>query len=273
MNSDKSGKLKVYISVDMEGITGVVHWDETREKNPDYVYFRKIMTAEVNAAIEGALAAGAEEIWVRDAHGTARNLLPEQLNEHARLIREWSGGPKGMMELIDPSFDAAVCVGYHAKAGTPNATLKHTMSGAILDLRVNGHSLPELGWNALIAGYYQVPLVFVSGDQAICEQAKTLLPRVETVAVKSAIGSASLNLHPKKSQQLIRAGVQTALENLSRFQPYHLDPPYRIEIYFKDENRAQRASWYPGAERIDDLGVALACTDFFDCLRFYKLCS
>jgi len=273
MHSDKNTNLKVYISVDMEGITGVIHWDETTEKNPDYNYFRKLMTAEANAAIEGALAAGAQEIWVRDAHGTARNLIPDELHEQAKLIREWSGGPKGMMELIDESFDAAICIGYHAKAGTPNATLKHTMSGAILDLRVNGLSLPELGWNALIAGYYGVPLVFVSGDEAICRQALELIPNIHTVAVKTGVGSASVNLHPKKSRQLIQTGVQTALEKRDQFQPYQLDSPFRFEIYFKDENRAQRASWYPGAERVDPLGVALVCTDFFDGLRFYKLCS
>jgi len=271
-NQTKSPALKIFISVDMEGITDVSHWDEIYEKNPDYPFFRKLMTGETNAAIEGAFLVDATEIVVRDAHGSGRNLLPDELNENVKLIREWSGGPMGMMEGIDRSFDAVLCIGYHAKASTPNATLKHTMRGIILDLRVNGVSLPELGWNALIAGYYDVPTVFVSGDQAICDQGKQLLNQIETVAVKEGIGKACLNLHPNKSKQLIKAGVQKSLKNLATHKPFKYKPPFQIEIFFKDENFAYRAGWYPGAKRIDALGVALKTNDFFECMRFFKVC-
>lgn len=274
MSTERTGStnLKIYISVDMEGITDVIHWNEIFEKNPEYNYFRKMMTAETNAAIEGALAAGAFEIIVRDAHGSGRNLIPDELNENAQLIREWSGGPMEMMEGIDNSFDAAICVGYHAKASTPNATLKHTMSGRVLDLKVNGISLPELGWNGLIAGYYNVPVVFVSGDQAICDQAISLFADIETVAVKKGIGAACLNLHPKRSRELIRDGVQTALERVEMFKPLQYQPPFLIELFFKDEIYANRAAWYPGAKRVDELGVSLEVDDFFDAMRFFKLC-
>ncbi|MCI0514836.1 M55 family metallopeptidase [candidate division KSB1 bacterium] len=265
--------LKVYISVDMEGITDVAHWDEVFEKNPDYPYFRKLMTGEANAAIEGAFAAGATEVVVRDAHGSGRNLIPDELNENARLIREWSGGPMGMLEQIDRTYHAVLCVGYHAKASTPNAILKHTMTGNVLDLRVNGVSVPELGWNGMIAAYYGVPIVFVAGDQAICNQAKQLFPKIETVVVKEAFGSACINLHPKRSRALIRAGVEKALAELATYQPLQLKPPFLVELFFKDENKAYRASWYPGAKRIEALGVALECQDFLDGLRFFKICS
>ncbi len=260
---------KIFISVDMEGITGVIHWDETDEKKQEHQYFKKLMTHETNAAIEGALESGASEIIVRDAHASARNLIPEMLNENAKLLREWSRGPYLMMEGIDDSFDAVICIGYHAKASTPNATLKHTMSGQILDLKVNDRSLPELGWNALIAGFHNVPVIFVSGDRALTEQAHHIFDDIETVAVKEGIGQAALNLHPKKSQQLIKEGVKKALSRKSDFKPLKYTAPYCVEIKFKNEDRAYRAAWYPGADRLNDLAVSFTCADFTDCLRFF----
>lgn len=260
---------KIFISVDMEGITGVIHWDEISGTNQDYQYFRKIMTQEANAAIEGALEKGVSEIVVRDAHGSARNIISDMLNENAKLLREWSSSPFGMMEGIDETFNAVICIGYHAKASTPNGTLKHTMSGSILDLKVNGVSLPELGWNGLIAGYYNVPIIFVSGDRAICDQAKTLFQEIETVVVKQGIGQAALNLHPKKSQQLIKQGVKKALQRISDVKPLKFNEPYTIEIQFKNEDKTYRASWYPGAKRSGELSVLLTCDDFIDCMRFF----
>ncbi|MBD3290896.1 hypothetical protein GF337_18960 [candidate division KSB1 bacterium] len=260
---------KIYISVDMEGITGVIHWDETDEKKPEHNYFKKLMTEETNAAIEAALEAGATEIVVRDAHASARNLVPDMLNENAKLLREWSRGPYLMMEGIDDSFDAVLCIGYHAKAGTPNATLKHTMSGQILDLRVNDQSLPELGWNALIAGYHSVPVIFVSGDRALTEQAHQIFGEIETVAVKEGLGQAALNLHPKRAQRLIKEGVGKAFKRISDFKPLKFSSPYRMELHFKNEDRAFRAEWYPGAKRIGELVVSFECADFMDCLRFF----
>ena len=159
------GGLKVFISVDMEGVTGVVNVDDARRSGKDYDYFRQTMTREANAAIEGALAAGATEIIVRDSHGSALNLLPEMLHRSAKLIRDWSDGPMSMMEGIDASYDAAIYVGYHAKAGTPNGVLDHTSSGDVMDISVNGVSMPETGYNALMAGYYECACRFCCGRQ------------------------------------------------------------------------------------------------------------
>ncbi len=166
--------LKVFISVDMEGVTGVVNGDDTRRSGKDYDYFRQTMTREANAAIEGALAAGATEIIVRDSHGSALNLLPEMLHRSSKLIRDWSDGPMSMMEGIDASYDAAIYVGYHARAGTPDGVLDHTSSGDVTDVSINGLQMPETGYNALMAGYYNVPVVFVAGDKAVCDQAREL---------------------------------------------------------------------------------------------------
>lgn len=265
--------LKIFISADMEGITGVIDWVETETNNTEYQYFRKVMTDEVNAAIEAAIAKGATDIVVRDAHGTARNLIPDQLHEQTRLVRSWSRGPFSMMEGLDASFDAVCFIGYHAKAMTPDGTLAHTMSGAIFDLRVNGISLPEFGWNALIAGYYQVPVIFASGDQALCDQAQAILPGIETVAVKQGMGEACISLHPKKSQQLIRDGVQRALDRLSTFRPLQYQTPFTVEIDFKKKEVANRAAWYPGTTRKGDFTVALTCNDFLECMRFFQLAT
>jgi D-amino peptidase len=197
--------LRVFISVDMEGVAGVVHWDETSQPGPDYGYFRRLMSLEANAAVLGAFDAGATEVVVRDSHGSARNILPDLLDPRARLIRDWSGGPKVMMEGIDETFHAVVFIGYHGRAGTADAILDHTSTGNVVDFAINGRSLPEAGYNALIAAKYGVPVVFVAGDRAICDQVKELFGDVPTVATKAGIGEASDGLHPQLAADLIRA--------------------------------------------------------------------
>ncbi|NOZ61663.1 MAG: M55 family metallopeptidase [Calditrichaeota bacterium] len=260
---------KIYISVDMEGITGVVDWAETEADKAEYQYFRKIMTDEVNAAIEGALEKGATEIVVRDAHGNAKNIIPDRLHEKARLLRAWANSPWVMMEGIDETFAAAIFIGYHAKAMTAQGTLSHTMRGDIFDLRVNGISLPELGWNALIAGYVNVPVIFVSGDDLICRQAKELIPDIEAVTVKQGFGEANLNLHPKVAQEKIRQGVASVMERIDRIAPFRLEKPYVMEIAYKKTRLTNQAAWYPGVVRRNDFTVSLSCEDFMDCMKFF----
>ena len=262
--------LKVFISVDMEGITGLVLPSETSRSGDDYGYFRQIMTKETNAAIEGALAAGATDIVVRDSHGSARNILPEMLNRNARLLREWSGGPKSMMEGIDETFDAVLFVGYHAKAGTADAIIDHTMSGNVMNVEVNGVSLPEAGINALIAGHYDVPIAFVAGDQAICDQAAGLFGAVETVAVKEGIGNATLSVHPEVGREMIRAGVERALSNLSQFRPYKLEAPYTLVLTMKTEAVVYNGAFYPGAERTGDWELTYRSSNIMDIVSAFS---
>jgi D-amino peptidase len=262
--------LKVFISVDMEGVTGVVNVDDARRSGKDYDYFRQTMTREANAAIEGALAAGATEIIVRDSHGSALNLLPEMLHRSAKLIRDWSGGPKSMMEGIDASYDAAIYVGYHAKAGTPNGVLDHTSSGDVTDISVNGVSMPETGYNALMAGYYDVPVVFVAGDKAVCDQARALLGTVETVAVKEGIGAAALNLHPEVAREQIRVGVEKALQNIDDYQPYKLSAPYTMVLRLKTEQSIYNGALYPGAKRTGDWELTYVAQDVLELMLAYR---
>ena len=262
--------LKVFISVDMEGITGVVNVDDATRGGKDYDYFRQTMTREANAAIEGALAAGATEIVVRDSHGTALNLLPEMLNRNSKLLRDWSEGPMYMMEGIDESYDAAVFIGYHARAGTRNGVLDHTSSGNVVDVKINGISMPETGYNALMAGYHGVPVVFVAGDKAVCDQAEELLGHVETVAVKEGIGAAALNLHPEEARDRIRAGVERALRSLDDYDPYKLEAPYTLVLTLKTEQNIYRgAALYPGARRTGDWELTYEADDVMEIIRAY----
>jgi D-amino peptidase len=263
-------KLKVFISVDMEGVAGLINWDETSQGGPDYPLFRQLMTAEANAAINGAQLAGATEIVVRDAHDSARNILPDQLFGEARLIREWNG-PLSMMEGIDKSFDAVVFIGNHARAGTPNAVLKHTMSLGLFDVILNGVRLPEAAWNAAIAGYFDVPVVFLSGDTAICKQIQEIIGPIETVAVKDGIGKAASMIRPIKAQEMIREGVTAAIKNLKAYKPYKPSAPFKLEIVFTDENQALRASWIPGATRTGERSVAFTSSDFMDIIKDFRL--
>jgi len=263
--------LKVLISVDMEGITSIVSADEcNRRVSDDYQYFRKIMTLEANAAVEGALAGGAAEIVVRDAHDTGRNILPDLLHKSARLLRDWSFGPKEMMEGIDETFGAAIFIGYHASAGKPNAILEHTWTGRITEVKLNGVSLPEAGLNALIAGYFNVPVVFVSGDQAVCDQVRGLLGEIETVAVKKGIGAATLSLHPEVSGPQIKEGVERALRNLGKYKPYRLTPPYKLVLTLKDEKMVDNGQHYPGAKRTGDWELTYESKDLMEVLKAFS---
>jgi D-amino peptidase len=236
--------LKVFISVDMEGIAGVVAVGDVSSRGHDYDYFREVMTLETNAAVEGAIAAGAVEIVVRDGHGAKTNVLPGMLHKKAVLLRGVTDRPENMMLGIDGTFDAVMFIGYHAKAGTPEGVLAHTSSGNVIDLSINGVSLPEAGYNALVAGLYDVPVVLVAGDNWICEQAKSLFGNVVTVETKVGYGSAELGLHPELARAKIKEKTIQALSDLSQFNPYRLQPPYTMVLKVKKEK-----SLYPGAKK------------------------
>jgi D-amino peptidase len=263
--------LKVFISVDMEGVCGVVNWDDVTVGGTDYALFRRLMTQEASAAVDGAYLAGAQEILVRDAHDTGRNILPDLLSQHAQLLRDWSYGPLSMMEGIDKTFDAAIFIGYHARAGTPDAVLKHTMTTKLLDVVINGKKMPEAGINGLIAGYFGVPVVLVSGDRAIADQSRELFGDIETVIVKEGIGTAEKGIHPLLAYQLIQDKTRAALKRLKDFKPLKFAPPYVLDVAFVDEAGAQKASWIPGALRTNEHTVRFTTNDFMEMLKLFRL--
>lgn len=265
--------MRVYISVDMEGVAGVVHEDQTNPRDPrcaaEYARCRKLMTAEANAAIEGALDAGAKHILVNDSHWDMRNLLAEELHEAADLL---SGGPKqrSMVEGIDGGFDAALFIGYHARAGTQHAVLDHTYADRIHDVRLNGRPVGELGLNAALAGCYGVPVALVSGDSALAAEAKDLLGAdVTAVIVKEAVSRhAAKSLAPAAARQRIKQETAKALRR--RAQPFVIPPPITLEVDFQFTVQADMAVVCPGATRTGGRTVAVTHQDYREVFRAWR---
>jgi D-amino peptidase len=265
--------MRVYISVDMEGIAGVVHEDQTNPVDPrcagEYQRFRRLMTGEANAAIEGALAAGATRIWVNDSHWSMRNLLAEELNEAAELI---SGDPKprSMMEGIDGGFDAAFFVGYHAKSRTRNAVLDHTYTDRVYEVRINGRPLGELALNAALAGTFNVPLKLVTGDLALAAEARDLLgDAVTSVVVKEAVSRhAARSLAPAVARQRIRAAATSALRQPGKL--FLIPPPLTLEVDFAATVQADMAELLPGSRRTAARTVAYQHDDYGELFRAWR---
>lgn len=265
--------MKIYISADIEGITGVIHWNDTdKDAKGDYEYFRKVMGGEVNAAIEGAVQAGATDIIVRDAHGSALNLIPSDLDRRARLIRNWADSPFCMVEGLDSSFDAVVFIGYHAKAGTENATLKHTLTGKYRRITLNGVECSEAALNGYIAGHFGVPVAFIAGDKAICDDISHHWPQVGTVAVKEGMGDACISFHPEVNNERIRSGVCAALQRLPDISPFSLKLPCLLEVVYNKESDAARAQWFPGAIRRDAHTIHYQQNSIPECMKFLFFC-
>lgn len=262
--------MKVYISADIEGVTGASHWDEADRLKPDYSEFREQMTAEVSAACEGALQAGGTEIWVKDAHATARNLIASKLPRETRLIRGWSGHPFSMVQELDKSFHAMLMIGYHSRAGSAANPLAHTFSGNIAGLKINGCYASELKMYAYAAALVNVPLIFVSGDKGICEEAASLIPNIATVAVKQGTGNATINIHPHLAAEKIREEVQASLQGDVSKCRLQMPEQFTIDIAYKDHAMAKKASFFPGAALEDPHTIRFESNDYFEVLRLFS---
>ncbi len=262
----QKGAPKVFISVDMEGIWGVVHGDQTSPGSPDYGAARRWMADDVNAVIAGLREAGAGEIVVNDSHGSMRNILADALDPKASLI---SGSPKPltMMQGIDSTFDAVVFVGYHARAGSAPAILDHTISGAVVRaFRVNGQELPEMGINGAIAGYYNVPVIMVSGDVETCSQARALFGgSAVTSAVKEAIGRVAARIYPmEQARNGLKEAAREALLKKDKIQVFRISGPFTFEIEFNNSGQAERPLLLPGIKRTGARAVSFTANDYLE---------
>jgi len=262
--------LRIYISADMEGVAGVTTWEEV-ESSGGTAYQRacRLFTGEVNAAIRGALAAGAIRIVVNDAHNRMHNLEGEALSFRACLI---TGAPKplGMMEGIGPGFSAAFFLGYHARAGSPG-NLAHTYTAAILSCRVNGQEVGEIGLNAWVAGFYGVPVVVLSGDNVACTEARELLGKIKTVVVKEARGyHSAYSLNPVVAREKIRAAVVEALGDLKSYTPFKPPSPVTLEMEFKEVSQAEAASLLPRSKRRGPRTVIYETKDYLEAYRAFR---
>lgn len=259
--------MKVYISADIEGVAGISHWDEARKEHATYQEFRAAMTEEVVAACDGAIAAGATEILIKDAHATGRNIMAGRLPECAKLIRGWSGHPLAMVQELDKSFDALVLIGYHSKAGTEGNPLAHTLTLQIAGLRLNGELCSEFRLHSYAAALYGVPVVFISGDKGICGEAAELIRSIRTAPVSEGRGASTISVPPAVSQRMIRAGVGEALKgDLARCR-IELPKNFVLEITFTNPIDAYRKGWYPGASQSGPQTVRFESADYFEVLR------
>jgi D-amino peptidase len=228
----QSGR-KVYISVDLEGISGINGDDQTSAGQAEYARGRKLMVEDANAAIRGAFAGGATEVVVNDSHGGQRNLLPEDLDPRARLISH-SFKRHGMVEGLDETFDSILFVGYHARAGAPRGVFAHTGSGVVRDLQLNGVAVGEGGINAAMAVWYGVAVALVTGDDTAVEEVKALAPGVKGVTVKRAINTRAVELLPlAEARRLIEAGAKEAVASAKKPAPVRKGP-YRVTMQFRD---------------------------------------
>lgn len=243
-----SGK-KVYISADMEGISGIVGDDQLGQGGAEYGRSRKLMAEDVNAAIRGALAAGAAEIVVNDSHGGQRNLLPEDLHPSARLISH-SFKRYGMMEGLDESFDAVIFIGYHAKAETPGGLFAHTGSGVVGDLQINGVSVGEGGMNTMLAAWYGVPVVLVTGDDVAVAQVKEVATSARGVVVKRAINIRAAELKPvQEARKEIEAAARDAVAGAKRVAQVR-SAPVRVRLRYRNFTYPEIAEAFPTIRRV-----------------------
>jgi D-amino peptidase len=272
--------VKVLISADMEGTCGVVSWVHVMppeyggepSSQVEYDRARLRMTREVNAAIEGALAGGADEVIVNDSHDGMRNLVPEELHPECRFIAG-NDKPLGMMQGIElEGIGAVFYTGYHAKAGTPNAPLAHTWTGWINDVRVNGLSTGEFGINAIVAGHFGVPVTLVTGDIRAVEQVQALLgDQVQGAVVKEGLSTfAAISLHPTKAQALIRERAEAAVKSAATAKPWALPADPVIEVEFDHQTRADQATYIPGVERGGERFVTFRPTDGIDFIHTFR---
>ena len=264
--------MKIFITADIEGVTGATNWDETDQTNRYYSELREQMTAEVNAACEGVLSAGASEIWVKDAHGWGCNLIAAKLPREVRLVRAWSGHPFAMMQELDASFDAALVVGYHSHAGSGGSPLAHTMTGNMTYFKINEQTVSEFVVSAYTAGLVGVPVVFLSGDEQLCRDAQAFLPNLTTVAVKSGSGDSTASIHPHLALERIRAGVGSALKGDLNESKVPMPAHFSVELGYRNHADAYRNGFYPGARQSGAHSVQFETDDYFEVLRFFAFC-
>ena len=264
-------KMKIYISADMEGVVGVVTSEQLGPQGFEYQRFREFMTQEVNAAIEAAFQSGATEIVVSDSHGNGQNLLIEKLPKDILLVRSWPR-PLMMMQGIDESFAGVIFIGYHTGTTNPQGVRAHTISSARLaDVRLKGVSVSEAGINAAIAGHFNVPVIMISGDDAVVKETTALLGDVEGAVVKWSSGFHSAKtLMPEAAYQLIREKVKKAMSRIKDFKPHKLATPIRLEVRFKNYRPSELLSYLSIVERTDAHSISFTGKDMIEVSKFLE---
>lgn len=266
--------VKVFISVDMEGIGGVVTGEQLSPSGFEYARFREFMTAEALAAIAGAREAGATQFVVADSHGNEQNLLIERFAAGTTIIRG-SPRPNGMMQGIDSTFSAVFFIGYHAATTNTQGVRAHTISSATFSaLKLNGRASAESGLNAAIAGYYGVPVALISGDADAVGELRALVPTAEGAIVKQAISfHAAAVMPPEQSQALIKARARVAMERLKEMKPYVERSPVQLDLVYKNYTPAEMMAYLPGVERVDSHTIRFTGKSILEISKFMQVAT
>lgn len=243
--------MKLFISADIEGCVGTTLSDEVRQGQSAYAPFARQMTAEVLAVCETALQCGATEIVVKDGHGTATNIDPLAMPKGVTLIRGKSGHPSNMMFGLDSSFDAVMYIGYHAQAGSPENPLSHTSTGNTNYVLLNGEPMSEFLLNSYTAASHGVPVIFLSGDQGICNLAKAMVPSMETVATKVGVGASNICKPPQQVLEELKEATKVAVSSDFSKGTIALPPTFEYVANYKDLKKAYQMSFYPKMESVD----------------------
>lgn len=266
---------RIFISSDIEGTCGIADWDETQLGKADYEPFRRQMTREVAAACEGAYAGGSDGVFVKDAHDSARNLIPGELPEDIELFRGWGCDVHSMLSGLDASFSGVLMTGYHSASNMNTSPLSHTMNLHNTSITINGIQASEMLINTYAAALYDVPVLLVTGDLGVCEAARRMSPHVHTVPVSRGLGDGMISIHPAKAVQRIReeaeAAVREGLRDPDRFRvdlPYHFD----VQVEYRYHANARRASFYPGVRSVGSRTVRFCSDAYMDVLRFFLFC-
>lgn len=264
-------KMKIYISADMEGVVGVVTADQLGPQGFEYNRFREFMTEEVKAATEAAFEAGATEVVISDSHGNGENLLIDKLPRNVTIVRSWPR-PLMMMQGIDETFDGAIFIGYHTSTNNMAGVRAHTISSARLaDVKLNGVSMPEAGINAAIAGHFNVPVIMVSGDDAVVKEVTDLLGPIEGAVVKWAYGFHSARtLTPEAAYDLIREKVKRAIGRIKDAKPYKVKEPVQLDVRFKAYRPSELLSYLSIVERTDSHSIRFKGKDIVEVSRFLE---
>ena len=266
--------MKILIAADMEGITGVTNWDQVNSSHAEYARFRRLMTGDVNAAVDGAFTAGADEVLVTDGHGYGNNILREELDWRAHL-NSGLGSPLSIVQGVDSGVDGVIFVGYHASAGSWHAILDHTYSSSsIANVWLNDVRVGEVGLNAALCAQFDVPVLMVTGDQTVCGEARELLGPVEVAVVKHAVARMSAEcLPPQVTADLICEAAARAVTQLKNGQPpplFKQNSPVQLQVEFFNSEMGDKASLLPGTQREGGRMLFYAGPDMLTVYRTFR---
>lgn len=270
------GAMKVFVSADIEGICGITDWAEADKTHRDYLPFAERMSDHVGAVCAALWSdARVEDVLVRDAHGSGRNIDATLLPRPTRLIRGWSGDPMGMVEGLDRAFGAACFVGYHARAGGGGNPLAHTWSSSTLqEVVVNGEPVSEYRLNAWASASISVPVMLVSGDAELCAEVSGYDDAIVTVPVIEGYGASTRSLHPDEARERLDSGVREALRRIETTR-YRLEVPrlFEVALEYKDHRSAYRKSFYPGAHLVSPKVVGFETDAIYEVLRLIQFAT